>query len=93
MSRSTVYLERQATDKEFQDLNILRKIAFGFSASAMLREIPFFHSRLKIPKEKEEELSSLKELFAALGLGKIDLTDERTLYRAALLFLRASEAF
>ena len=88
-----IYLERQVTDEEFRDLNILRKITFGFTASTMLDEVTSFHADLKISRKEEETRLSLKDFFAALSLGKIDLTDERTIYRSSLLFLRASEAF
>lgn len=88
-----MYLERKVTDDEFYDLNALRKIAFGFTASKMFDDVGSFHEDLKIPKEGEEEICSLKDFFIALSLEKIDLSDMRDLYRSALLFLRASESF
>jgi len=88
-----IYLEREPTENELQDFKLLRRIAYGFIATAMLSETVSFEHEVKTPSVGEEELHTLKEFFIAMDLGKINLLNKRDLYRSALLYLRASAAF
>jgi hypothetical protein len=89
----SLYLERTSSSKELVVFNLLRRIAFGFSASLALPALAALGDGVKQPREGEPSFSNLEELWQRIDDGSLDFDVPRDEYRISLFLLRASAEY
>lgn len=87
-----MYLERPFTKQELDDFKALRRINFAFGVATLPR-LAKQELDVRLPREGEVELTSLKDAYLAIDRGNFDLNVGRDMYRLCILMIRASEDY
>lgn len=89
------YLEKEPSCKEIQEFHLMRRLAYGFNAAFRLSQASKMtvNGDAIIPLEGEVEITTPIDLFRAIDNRSVDFSNARDLYRAGIVFLRASACY